>query len=205
MNEINKIRNFGLLVFVLPFLAVNLCLILSQIFPFNLDGNYFLGYKIYHAGDGTGAAGRPWLIPYFDGSFSISRVVRVFPNYIIFKPAMFLTVFFIVKYWVSNKKLFIALNYDKKIIKKFFYFGIFSAICLFLHTVFLGIKIDNDIYKFSRRFVLLSFIIFEIIAQAYLVYSLIKIKEKLKFHINKKILTIKKYLVSLLIFVAVIL
>jgi|TARA_B100002003_G_scaffold242232_1_gene265015 hypothetical protein len=90
------------------------------------------------------------------------------------------------------------LNY-KKI---FLFFGIGSAIFLVLHSIFLGIKFDNDFYKFFRRVVVLAFIIFEIIAQTILVINFYKIKEQIKKFINGKILNIKIILVSILVVVA---
>ena len=77
-----------------------------------------------------------------------------------------------------------------------------SAIFLIFHSVFLGFDFENDLYKFFRRFVLLGFIIFEIVAQALLVNNIFKIKEKLEPFINKKILICKIVLVSVLIIVA---
>ena len=84
----------------------------------------------------------------------------------------------------------------------FLIFGIGSAIFLILHSIFLGFNFEMDLYKFFRRFILLGFIIFEIIAQAFLVINLIKIKSEIAQFINKKILTIKMILVSVLIIVA---
>ena len=49
-----------------------------------------------------------------------------------------------------------------------------------------------------------TFIVFEIVAQAYLVATLFSFKEKLNNYINKNILRIKFYLVSLLIIIAAI-
>ena len=85
---------------------------------------------------------------------------------------------------------------------KFKIFGILSAIFLAIHSIFLGIKFDIQIYKFFRRVVLLLFIIFELIAQGYLVYHLYKLKNKLKKFINNKILILKFVLVTILIVVA---
>ena len=51
---------------------------------------------------------------------------------------------------------------------------------------------------------MLMFIIFEIVAQAYLVATLFSFKDKLSNYINNKYLTLKIYLVSILIIVAVI-
>ena len=84
------------------------------------------------------------------------------------------------------------------------FFGIGSAICLIIHSIFLGIKFDNDLYKLFRRVIMLSFIVFEIIAQAYLVATFWSFKEKLKDYINPLILNLKIILISILILVAVI-
>ena len=51
---------------------------------------------------------------------------------------------------------------------------------------------------------MLSFIVFEIVAQTYLVATLYSLKDKLENYINIKILNIKIILISILIIVAVI-
>ena len=66
----------------------------------------------------------------------------------------------------------------------------------------LGINFENDLYKFFRRFILLGFILFELIAQAFLVINLVKIKKNIENLINKKILLLKVILVSVLVIVA---
>jgi len=79
-----------------------------------------------------------------------------------------------------------------------------SAVALTIHSIFLGIEFDNNLYKLFRRIIMLVFIIFEITAQAYLVVALYSVKEKLSKFINIKILKLKLILVSTLIVVAVI-
>ena len=86
---------------------------------------------------------------------------------------------------------------------KIIFFGIGSAILLTIHSIFLGIKFDYDLYKFFRRVVMLLFIIFEIVAQAYLVITLFKLKDKIINKINLKFLKLKGILVSILIIVAI--
>ena len=51
---------------------------------------------------------------------------------------------------------------------------------------------------------MLLFIVFEIVAQAYLVFTLYKLKEKISEYINIKFLIAKRILVTLLIIVAII-
>jgi hypothetical protein len=189
MDQINKVKSISIWIFIVPFIAINLCLILitqfQGLFPNHED--------IIHN-----------TIPYFDGGASISRVARPFPSWLIFKPAMFLTSFLLIKYWLYKKSIIKSFDRNHKHIKKIVYFGIASAIALTIHSIFLGIKFDNDLYKLFRRVVMLSFIVFEIVAQAYLVLTLYSFKNKLSKYINEKFLLLKFYLVCTLIVVAVI-
>ena len=189
MDNILKVKSISIWIFIVPFFAVNACLILitnfHDLFPNRGD--------ILHN-----------TIPYIDGGASISRTARVFPTYLIFKPAMFLTSYLLIKYWLFNKAIIQEINGDHKNIKKFVFFGVGSAICLVLHSIFLGIKFDYDLYKLFRRVIMLLFIIFEIVAQAYLVLALYSLRGKLLNFINPKILKLKIILVSSLIIVAVI-
>ena len=90
MIKIPKVKFISIWIFLIPFIAVNTCLVLileyQWIFPDpeDLIHNHF---------------------PYFDGGASISRVVRPYPNWLIFKPAMFLTSFLLIKYWLYNKSI----------------------------------------------------------------------------------------------------
>jgi hypothetical protein len=143
-------------------------------------------------------------IPYIDGGTSISRTARVFPTYLIFKPAMFITAFFLIQYWRFNCYLMEKINPYLNYNKFFLFFGITSAIFLVLHSIFLGIKFDNDLYKLFRRTVILSFIIFEIVAQTLLVINFYKVKEEIKKLTNIKILNFKIGLVVILIIVAIV-
>ena len=192
MKEITQIRKLSLWVFFTPLLAINLCLFISQN-PEFLENTIFTVDQIGRSG---------FSIPYLDGSLSISRASRTFPQYLIFKPAMILTAIIVYFYWVNNNNLVNKLK-TTDINYKFKTFGILSAIFLAIHSIFLGIKFDIQIYKLMRRVVLLLFIIFEIIAQGILVYHFYKIKEKLENLINKKVLLMKIVLVSILATVAV--
>ena len=177
MHEITQIKRLSLWIFIIPFVAINTCLLISQNYHF-LDNTFF-------EVDPIGKSG--FTIPYLDGSLSISRASRTFPQYLVFKPSMILTALFLYYYWNNNNKLVNNFN-STKINYRFKTFGILSAIFLAIHSIFLGIKFDIQIYKLSRRVVLLLFIIFEIIAQGYLVYHFYKLKIKLESYINKKFL-----------------
>ncbi len=192
MKEITQIRKLSLWVFFTPLLAINLCLFISQN-PEFLENTIFTVDQIGRSG---------FSIPYIDGSLSISRASRTFPQYLIFKPAMIFTAIIVYFYWVNNNNLVNKLKVTN-INYKFKTFGILSAIFLAIHSIFLGIKFDIQIYKLMRRVVLLLFIIFEIIAQGILVYHFYKIKNELKNLINKKVLAMKIILVSILATVAI--
>ena len=192
MNEITQIRKLSLWIFFIPLLAINVCLIISQN-PEFLNNTFF-------AVDQIGRSG--YSIPYLDGSLSISRASRTFPQYLIFKPSMIITAILLYFYWKNNNNLVNNL-YSTKINYKFKIFGILSAVFLAIHSIFLGIKFDIQVYKLFRRIVLLLFIIFELIAQGYLVYHFFKLKTELREFVNSKILIFKILLVSVLVVVAV--
>ena len=189
MEEINKVKSISIWIFVVPFVAVNTCLILITQF----HGLFPNPEDIIHN-----------TFPYFDGGASISRTARPYPSWLVFKPAMFLTAFLLIKYWLYNKKIIEFFNPNHKHVKKVIFFGIASALALVVHSIFLGIKFDNDLYKLFRRVVMLSFIVFEIVAQAYLVATFYSFKEKLNDFINIKFLKLKFALVTSLIVIALI-
>ena len=189
MNSIEKARSISIWIFIVPFVAVNACLILVTQFHGVFESE---ADRLYNT------------IPYIDGGASISRTARPYPSWLIFKPAMFLTSFLLIKYWLLNRDIIKYFQSDHKNLKKIVFFGIASAVALTIHSIFLGIKFDNDLYKLFRRVVMLSFIVFEIVAQAYLVATFLSFKNKLKIYINPIILNIKITLVSLLILVAII-
>ena len=189
MDQINRIKSLSIWIFIVPFVSINICLLLitqfHELFPDQED--------IIHN-----------TFPYLDGGASISRTARPYPTWLIFKPAMFLTSFLLIKYWLYNKKVIEFFKQDHKNTKKIVFFGIASAIALTIHSIFLGIKFDNDFYKLFRRIIMLSFIIFEIVAQAYLVATFYSLKGKLNIYINIKVLKLKIILVTTLIVVAII-
>ena len=189
MDKIKKVKSISIWVFIVPFVALNACLILITQF----HGLFPNTEDVIHN-----------TIPYIDGGTSISRTARVFPTYLIFKPAMFLTSYLLIKYWLYTKEIILFFNKNHKNIKYIIFFGIGSAILLTLHSIFLGIKFDNDLYKLFRRVVMLAFIIFEVVAQAYLVITYYSFKNDLLKFINQKFLKMKLILVLTLIIVALI-
>ena len=193
MQAVNRIRLISIWIFIIPVVVLNLCLYISI--------NFHLLENTIFSVDHIGRSG--FTIPYLDGGVSISRTSRTYPTYLLFKPGMIITAILLIKYWIINNNLFKEIDNKFNKNKYFLFFGIGSAIFLILHSIFLGISFENDLYKFFRRFVLLGFIIFEIIAQTLLVINIIKVKTKIIEFINTKILILKMILVSVLIVVAI--
>ena len=109
MNSIEKARSISIWIFIVPFVAVNICLILvtqfHSLFPNQTD--------ILHN-----------TIPYFDGGASISRTARPYPSWLVFKPAMFLTSYLLIRYWYLNKEILLKIGGEHKHIKKIIFFDI---------------------------------------------------------------------------------
>ena len=189
MDNILKVKSISIWIFLIPFISVNTCLVLITEFQWLFPNQEDIIHNTF---------------PYFDGGASISRTVRPYPTWLIFKPAMFLTSFLLIRYWYLNKDIILNCDKNNKHTKKFFFFGVGSALSLIVHSIFLGIEFDNNFYKLFRRLVMLTFIIFEVAAQAYLISALYSYKDKLLNFINFNILRLKLILVSALIVIAII-
>ena len=193
MKEITQIRSLSLWIFLIPLITINTCLLISV--------NSYIFENTFFAVDQIGMSG--FTIPYLDGSLSISRASRTFPQYLVFKPGMAITSILLCFYWYKNNLL---INYFKNTENKknaFAIFGVMSAFFLLIHSMLLGVETDIKIFKFLRRVVLVSFIIFEIIAQTMLVVNFYKLKDRLNSYFNLFVLKLKILLVFILITVAI--
>ena len=115
---------------------------------------------------------------------------------------MVATAFLLYFYWQKNNLLINQFKNTDLKNNTFMVFGILSAVFLAVHSILLGVETDIKIFKFLRRVVLVSFIIFEVVAQSILVFNLYKLKNELKNLYNTKVLKLKIILVSVLIFIA---
>ena len=94
MREIAQIRKLSIWIFFIPLVAINLCLFISQnpeIFEYTFLEVDMIGRSAFS-------------IPYLDGSLSISRASRTYPQYLIFKPSMILTAILLFYYWRNNNE-----------------------------------------------------------------------------------------------------
>ena len=193
MPDITQIRKLSVWIFCIPLLAINLCLLISQ-------NPSFLENTIFEV-DMIGRSA--FSIPYFDGSLSISRASRTFPQYLVFKPAMISTSIVLILYWVKTNNLIKSFLYSDKNFS-FRTWGIISAVFLSVHSILLGVDFEIEIIKLLKRVFLIGFILAEITAQASLIFHFYKIREKISNYYSPKVLILKILLVSLLILIAVI-
>ena len=137
--------------------------------------------------------------PFFYGETSISNIAKRYPLYLIFKPFLFITSLLMIFYWVYTKKIIHSINKSEKT-ELYYVFGILSGIFLFFHVLFLGSEIQNEIFVKLRRYFIAFFILFELLAQFFLIKKLYSIKKIINNFINYFILQIKLYFVLFFIF-----
>ena len=101
-----------------------------------------------------------------------------------------------ILYWFFYNKIFI--NYLNKNSNKFYYFGVTSAIFLFLHVYFLGTIFEEEILNKIRRILIVFFIFFELSAQIFLAKDLFVKREELKKYSNSIIIYLKVYFVLII-------
>lgn len=222
MKEIITIRISSIIIFLLPMLAINLSLLFNNYISLYSVDDYKFILSIYDKFPileriHLNALEKHYLLtettlPYIDGRISISAAVRgYYTNNFIFKPAIFLCCIFMFLYWNNYKNLMKKIIETKKSeINYFFIAGVASAIFLFLHAYFLGKPdwkelYDVDLYKSFRRFIIISFILLELIAQFLLVIKLTKIRKSILHLIKQKVLWIKlSFSIFLIIFTIVV-
>jgi len=141
--------------------------------------------------------------PFIYGETSISNVVKRYPINIIFKPLLYLSSLLMIAYWLNYNKIFKEITENQKI-KKFAIFGIASSILLFLHIIFLGTTIDNEIFNKIRKLILVLFILCEIIAQFLLTRRLYLSIRKIESYIFKAVLNLKIIFVSILVIISIV-
>ena len=133
--------------------------------------------------------------PIFYGETSISNIVKRYPINYIFKPLLFLASLIMITYWFYYNKIFNFLFQEKKI-RVFYIFGILSAIFLFLHVFFLGNVYESKILTQIRRSYIVFFILFEILAQVFLIKNILNKRNELLQYLNNNIVTYKLIFVS---------
>ena len=186
-NKINKncIRNTNSMYFY-------------KIFPFY----YETVYKI-KTSDNTTLGTSKKVNPLFYGETSISNIVKRFPVKFFFKPILFLGVIFMFFYWIYYNKILQNLSNSKNNYY-FFKFGILSAIFLFLHVLFLGSIFESEILTKLRRSLIVFFILFEVLAQTFLLRKIFIIKDKITEYINLVVIYTKLIFILLVLFLTAI-
>ena len=132
--------------------------------------------------------------PFIYGETSISNIVKRFPINYFFKPLLYISVIFMLLYWVYYNKIF------KNLIKTtknfyFFLFGVLSAAFLLLHVFFLGWTFESEFLTKLRRTFIVFFIFFEVLAQAFLIKKIFFIKDKIDNYLYSIIVYLKLFFV----------
>jgi len=140
--------------------------------------------------------------PFIYGETSISNIVKRYPINYFFKPLLFISVVFMISYWIYyNRVLKIFINSSKNFY--FFNFGILSAIFLLLHVFFLGWTFENEFLTKLRRSYVIFFIFFEVLAQAFLIKKIFSFKDKMKNYLYSIVVYLKLLFVLLICFTTV--
>ena len=135
-------------------------------------------------------ATRKSINPFFYGETSISNIAKRYPLNLIFKPFLFIASLLMIFYWVYTKKVIQSINKNEKT-ELYYVFGILSGIFLFFHVLFLGSEIQNEIFVKLRRYFIAFFILFELLAQFFLIKKLFILKDIIHSFINYFILQLK--------------
>tara|TARA_B100001093_G_scaffold327551_1_gene312499 strand:- start:1610 stop:2713 length:1104 start_codon:yes stop_codon:yes gene_type:complete len=157
---------------------------LYKIFPFYHEFLYAL-----KSNPKTTLGASEQINPFIYGESSISNIVKRYPINYVFKSLLYISVIFMLLYWINYNILFKAVLNTKN--NTFVYYGIISALFLFLHVTFLGVEIDNKAFKTFRKFVIVLFILSEVIAQFLLTLTLMKNKNNLSNYCKSIIINIK--------------
>lgn len=162
--------------------------IIYKIFPQTFEKVY---YKASTFSLGTSKAVNPIIY----GETSISNIVKRYPINYVFKPLLFLASLIMITYWFYYNKIFNFL-FEEKNIRIFYIFGILSAIFLFLHVFFLGSIYESKILTQLRRSYIIFFILFEILAQVFLIKNILYKRNQLLNYLKDNIITCKLFFVS---------
>ena len=145
--------------------------------------------------------------PFFYGETSISNIAKRYPIKYVFKNLLYIGILIMLFYWIYYNKIFKnILNSNKN--NLFFIFGILSAFFLFLHVIFLGWIFESEFLTKLRRTFVIFFILFEILAQAFLIRKIFLTKDQINNYVNylviyfKLIFVISIIIVTLLILFA---
>ncbi len=196
-----NIKNFDEKIFVKYELLDELnptCILNSEIkayyelFPFFFENVYkLISYEKTNLGTSDAVN------PFFYGETSISNIVKRFPLNFFFKPFLYISVALMTFYWIFYNKIFKNLiNTSKNFY--FFRFGILSAIFLFLHVFFLGWTFESEILTKLRRTLVVFFIFFEVLAQAFLIKKILFLKNKINNYLYSAIVYVKLFFVILI-------
>ena len=147
---------------------------------------------------GTGVV----VYPFLYGETSISNIVKRFPINYLFKPLLYITSILMIMYWLYYQKIFNLFEKEKRI-NKFLIFGVTSSIFLFFHVLFLGMEIENEIFKKFRRLIIVLFIFCELTAQFFLAKRIYFCRTLVESYTFKPVIYLKIAFVATIILISI--
>ena len=122
--------------------------------------------------------------PILYGETSISNIVKRTPIKYIFKPLMYISAILMILYWFYYNRILNNLIKSDNL-NLFFKFGILSALFLVLHVYFLGQNFEMNFLNKLRRSYVVFFILFEVLAQIFLIKFIWKQRNFIQNYLNK--------------------
>ena len=137
--------------------------------------------------------------PFFYGETSISNIAKRYPIKYVFKNLLYIGIIIMIFYWIYYNKIFKIIHNSNKN-NLFLIFGILSAFFLLLHVFFLGWIFESEFLTKLRRSFIVFFILFEILAQAFLIRKIFLTKDLINNYINYLIIYLKLiFVISIII------
>ena len=148
------------------------------------------------------AATSETVYPFLYGESSISNIVKRFPINYLFKPLLYISSILMMMYWLYYQKIFNLFEKEKRI-NKFLIFGVTSSIFLFFHVLFLGMEIENEIFRKLRRLIIVLFIFCELAAQFFLARRIYICRTLILSYTFKPVLYLKIAFVATIILISI--
>ncbi len=200
-NEIDETKNLNeeiYLKYYIEDIIDDSCILNSkQLFFYNIFPFYFNFINEIKFNKKIALGTSETVNPFFKGETSISNIVKRFPINYFFKPSIYLTIIFMLFYWIFYNNIIKKLTGYKNNYY-FFIFGILSASFLFLHVFFLGWTFESEFLTRLRRTFIVFFILFEILSQAFLIKKILSIKDDFRRYFNSFIILLKLIFVILI-------
>lgn len=119
----------------------------------------------------------PWCLPYWDGCASISRAARSSDALFLFRAGMILSAAWLIMYWRLCSHFLQRWKFAQRSLAMLI-LGYLGAMFLVLYADFLGT--EGTVYRLMRRYGVIFFFTFTVLAQYFFTRDLLRNKSQLK-------------------------